>query len=70
MRLMINSIVDRCHVSDSLESIIKHVISRLADKHRGYCEMSLDMKVEFIKMIYTRTMDNRQFYNKVISGRF
>lgn len=70
MRLMINRIVDRCHVGESLETVIRYVISRLAGKFTGFREMSTPAQAWFIKTIILRHNDNRDLYHRVVTGRF
>lgn len=70
MRLMINQIVDRRHVGDSLESVIRYTISRLKDKFQGYREMDTEAKAFFIKLIIQRHHDNRNIYSGLMGGNF
>lgn len=70
MRMMINRIVDRHHVAESLETVIRGVISRLADGFKGYREMKTADKAAFVQMIALRWKDNRDLYNSVVSGKF
>ncbi len=70
MRMMINRIVDRHHVAESLQSVIRGVISRLADGFSGYCEMKTADKAVFIQMIRLRHGDNQDLFNTVNNGTF
>ena len=59
MRFTINRIVDRHHVGDSYQEVIRGVISRLADKFQGYRGMNTEAKAWFVQCIIKRHQDNR-----------
>ena len=67
---MINRIVGRCHVGDSLQDVIRYVISRFEDKFDAFRSMSIKDRGEFVRLIASAHNENRNLYNKVVSGKF
>jgi len=66
---MIERIVARCHVGDSLEEVTRYVISRFKHGFSSFQGMSTTDKGLFMATVIRAHNANRNLYKRVVSGR-
>ena len=66
----VDQIVGRCHVGDSHRKVIRYVISRLSNKHRGFRKMDRITRRFLLRAVIKSHDQNRAVYRDVVSGRF
>ena len=66
---MIDRIVARCHVGDSLEEVTRYVISRFKDGFSSYQGMTTADKGAFMAAVIRAHNANRNLYKRVVSGK-
>ena len=67
---IIENIVDRCHVGDSIGTVLETVISKLADGQETFDAMTENQRKSFTQAVLRRHAANQNLYQKVVSGRF
>jgi len=65
---MIRKMVGRCHVSDSYETVIRYVISKMVDGFKTYRELSTANKAFIVEVAIDVHNQNREQYNWVMGG--
>lgn len=65
---MIKRMVDRCHIGDSYETVIRYVISRMVNKFETYRAMSTKDKAMVIEAIIDGHKQNREEYAWIMGG--
>jgi hypothetical protein len=68
--LIINRIVDRCHVAETHQDVIRYVISKLAEGFEGYRKATTEAKAILVAATIKRHNDNRELFYRVDRGIF
>lgn len=63
----IRQIIDRCHVSQSNKSIIKYLVSRMKEKHKGWLKNPKDKRKLAMKQAIHVHNQNKDLYRKVMA---
>ena len=69
MSMMIKMIVNRCHVAESNLSVIRYVITRLADNYATWKTLTKKQRKTMMRQIIKAHAGNGHLYHYVMNGQ-